>query len=749
MKSFPSTLNESTLMFNLEKGGKSYEKTFDVERLKALNLNTSFPVIEEQLKPTSINASNFQRYPGMSQLYYTDFSDNVKETLNENNGSIWYEDPLHLPASAIALAKDYDWVYKYGVNTILGKHKIKEEDNSKLKMVYASTSSAPSMFNPLYGVNTVGLLRNIPLLNDATDGYDKNIDDCSIRTLCALSKDKNSPLGMERFKYADFMYCKDLGKVSNNHLITLRKFAHPIGDHIGRGASKNYVSDDEENSLEWMIEGDVGRLITWFGTDDNKLEDIAKFTYRATWKELTSQIQEMDSKADSQASGVLGMISNTFNPIYNTSAEKGIYGDHSIFSWLGSRVNILGNLDANAINSNIALEYNYDKNKVYEPRNTIQSNHIYEGKIEFTHEFTLTFSYELRAYDNINPRSAFLDLLGNILEVTGRRGKFWGGQRKLIGPPQDNTMINKVHKFIGGGVDKLSGWVSTVAAGGFSFSDILGSLSNLKAEALNTVKGIINGDSGGVKNAIVNYLTDLNGKFHFTDAIKGMIKRKLGRPQLYAWHSLVSGDDVGLWHVTIGNPKAPILSFGNLIITNSQIQQFGPLGVDDFPSQLKVSITLKHARPRDITDIGRMYTGGMNSLYNVLAAHKLEDFYEDHSSEQTNADNADTNKSKFRYVPINKNEYSYIPLHDDHIAGSSLDKVIDTSSQTASILNGFNTISKLISPSKSSMAANSRYIPSTSNGLLDPSLTSNEEVNLMRKNTWNDKVFEYMRCEVA
>ena len=90
-----------------------------------------------------------------------------------------------------------------------------------MKAKIAETTVAPSMFNPMYGVCVKGITRNTPLLNDTNDaGLDPQITDCSIRTLCTLSKTENSSLGQARYKYADFMYCKDLGKVSNNHLIT-------------------------------------------------------------------------------------------------------------------------------------------------------------------------------------------------------------------------------------------------------------------------------------------------------------------------------------------------------------------------------------------------------------------------------------------------------------------------------------------------------------------------------------------------
>ena len=162
MKSFPSTINESRAMYGNGKAN-AYALTFDIDRLRhgALNLNKSVPVIEEQLKEVNINVANFQAYPGMTKVvhpaeYATVTEDNNseeddnkaekygngvagmffnkdkdKDNYNKMSASaaqaylsrkkqtqtekIYYENPLQLPAEIIALAKDYDWAYRYMV----------------------------------------------------------------------------------------------------------------------------------------------------------------------------------------------------------------------------------------------------------------------------------------------------------------------------------------------------------------------------------------------------------------------------------------------------------------------------------------------------------------------------------------------------------------------------------------------------------------------------------------------------------
>jgi hypothetical protein len=624
MKSFPSTLNESKHMYG-ESKAQSLKSTFDIDSFisGAINLNKSAPVIKEMLKQENINISNYQSYPLLTNVYSPNTSTSFDGDANYSarlSEKIYYENPLELPADVIALAKDYDWAYKAQVKDLID---LGEKNGQSLTVSIANTTISPSMFNPFYGVNLLGITRNTPLLNDIDDvNIDPKIGDCSIRTLCALSKNANSPLGQARYKYADFMYCKDLGKVSNNHLITLRKFAHPVGDHIFEMASPKFIANAGDYSFQ--TEGDVGRLITWFDTDDNKLEDICKYSYHATWKELNAQIEEQESKTDDTTTGIVGMIQNGFDPIYNDAVGRGEIGTHSIWTWLGSK--LAGDKVVQGVGKNNGLLRNYDNNKVYTPKNTVQSTNIYEGKLEFSQEFTLNFSYQLRAYDNINPRSALLDLIGNILEVTYRRGKFWGGARKIIGPPQNMSAFNKTSAFIDNAFDKIGGFFNSLNDGSYNMNSIMGALTNGLNGVINGITNIAKGGGGELASAIGGYIKNIFDSSHAAEAVKGMFKNALGRPTLYAWQSLLSGDDTGLWHVTIGNPRNPIMAIGNLILTNATVTHSGPLGIDDFPSELKVSVTLKHARPRDITDIGRMYTKGASAIYHVLAHHKIDDF---------------------------------------------------------------------------------------------------------------------------
>ena len=100
----------------------------------------------------------------------------------------------------------------------------------------------------------------------------------------------------------------------------------------------------------------------------------------------------------------------------------------------------------------------------------------------------------------------------------------------------------------------------------------------------------------------------------------------LGRPQKAMYNSLLSPAPIGFWHVTIGNPKRPIMTIGNMVITNVTVEHNGPLGLDDFPTGLKVTVELDRGKPRDLRDIEKLYMQGTDRIYSSMG-DKVFDMY--------------------------------------------------------------------------------------------------------------------------
>lgn len=540
----------------------------------------------------------------------------LSRTAMDTNNSIPYGHTFSKLGSTINKKPKFENQFKFDASAIQAfnkyRHKIDKiktaavGQNENGEILGAETNVAMSLFNPMYGVNVRGLPENIPLFDnqDRIDGYmPEDFSDCSIRKLVELSRaGGENELGLARYKFADFMYCKDLG-MPNNRLITLRKFSTPVGDNIFRGS--------EQSGKNWDMTPDIGRMLCYFDTEDNKLEDILKYDFGATWKLLEAEWQQEWSKEDDRVSP-LGMGINTITSNYNKSiANSTGEGKNSLVGWVSTN---LGLRASSWYNGNPALT-NYDKNKVYTPKDTIQSMYQYEGKLEFRHEFNLVFRYKMRSYDNINQKAAFLDLIGNILNTTYKRGSFWGGRQEIIGAQPNTAAWNKANAIITDSFDKIETMAMGLATGSEDLGSILGAIANSFGSGVDKIaaaaKDLVN---GGGKEFIKKSAEAMKANGTFS-AVGGIFKNMIGRPQLYAFHSLLTGDNTGLWHVTIGNPRNPIAAFGNLIMTNCQIQHLGPLGIDDFPTELKVTVTLKHARPRDKVAIEKMYTKGHMAIH--------------------------------------------------------------------------------------------------------------------------------------
>ena len=214
----------------------------------------------------------------------------------ENKTSLYYEDPLKMDIRMLRGMNTYQFMYSKAIKQLydISLNRGNSSGNT-YDLVQTTTAASPSLFNPTMGVNVIGISENMPLLNDVKSNYHYQIYEPTIENLVKASKGANGILGNARYKLADFLYCKDLGKVSNNHLITLRKFATPIGDHIYKWSSSRGYS----KGMMMQTSQDIGRLIAWFDTEDNRLEDICTYEMSMEWKEIHNEIQEIDSKEDS------------------------------------------------------------------------------------------------------------------------------------------------------------------------------------------------------------------------------------------------------------------------------------------------------------------------------------------------------------------------------------------------------------------------------------------------------------------
>jgi hypothetical protein len=389
-------------------------------------------------------------------------------------------------------------------------------------------------------------------------GWQSVIENPSAKNIISWSQQGGAGKGTNAIEYAweDFLWCKNYGLIPNNYLVTMRRF--PIA-----------VSDDLLDNKKQPTP-DIGRMITWVDGEINTWETVGlKFSTSLTWKKMESEIQSLTAQQGygnegGALGGTLGNIVKSFSSMTQPGHNAAMTG-----------------YNANAS----SVDPYANKNVVFGPIDVIKEMMVRDKGLNFEQEMTLKFQYELRSIDGINPKVAMIDLISNILVCTANRGEWWGGEVRYHGG-------NPRH------IQPL-GDPSKLASGDYAgyFSSLVSGLS----QRMNNLTGGAGISLEGVGNAIKNI-----GGGLMANIVGGGLD-KMGRPGAQAVNSLLSGEDTGEWHVTVGNPANPIISVGNMILEKTEIFIHGPLGADDFPTKVDVTCVVKPARPRDRTDIMSMF----------------------------------------------------------------------------------------------------------------------------------------------
>jgi hypothetical protein len=390
----------------------------------------------------------------------------------------------------------------------------------------------------------------------------------SATNIIAWSQEQHSgysPFGSAPYSFSDFLYCKYHAEIPNNYLVTLRRFPIPMVDNLKTQDGNNIPP--------------LAQAVTWFGSETgNSLKDIMKFTFGLQWKELEASVQEV--------------IGNERG--FDDGALNGVAGGGAVKSALAF-------LNPNEYSGLAQSQSDYAQqqygengpyaNKVYGPVNVIHKTMLRDRGMHFEGDISLNFHYSLKTIGNINPKAAMLDLISNILVLTYNNAKFWGGAIRYFPQYPRVRQFGDQKKFYSGDID---GYISSLSSEFGKLADtFMKQLSSLLENPLQALQELA---KGGGKMFLAN-------------------KAAQNRPQILAMRSLLTGDPVGEWHLVVGNPMNPIAMIGNLICTDVEFEFNDELGNDDFPTELKVNIKLKHGKPRDAGDIQSMFNLGNGRTY--------------------------------------------------------------------------------------------------------------------------------------
>ena len=461
---------------------------------------------------------------------------------------------------------------------------------------------------------------------------------------------QESARGKTPYSFQDFAFCKWWNKIENNRLITLRRYAMPVTDSI-EFADYDIETNASNNSGKFEAGGQkfsgsnstspfvpLATAVTYFGEDTgNKLSDILTFSAKYNWTQVktgegkdpitisASQNDEGNGLVNANGGGILGGISSGLGLIAKT---MGFFGEVSN----GKTINLEGSPGSFPPDPYSTGPY---ENRILGPINVITNTYRRDRGLSFTGDgLKITFEYVSRPIAGINNKAVLLDLLANMLILTYSSGTWFGGMWRFrtespaVYPFKYGDTMNKLYRGQlwgkDGAIESLT--KNVFADGGNALStflpDAITAVSNMFSGAVNAIKSLFSkGDQkeqteeeakAAFKKALDTGSMKAIQKVIAAKALKGTTV-----PFIQNQRALLTGEPVGDWHLTVGNPLNPIAMIGNLIVTDMSVTFSDELGPDDFPIGFKAVVTLNHGLGRDRDAIESMFNRGYGRIYTL------------------------------------------------------------------------------------------------------------------------------------
>ena len=431
------------------------------------------------------------------------------------------------------------------------------------------------------------------------------------------------------------------------------------------------------------------------------MNDFIKFVTGTKWKDVNADIFKVEGDQGSnpralidqmfEKDGSFGGVGSRSNIINNFLGKTGgiasSYFSFAKFTGLLQSDGYQGHSDAafqKLSQANVDPMDSVYANKIIGPVNRVQSVKARDAGIEFQQSFNLVCEYVARPIGGVNVKAAMLDILANCMEMASAEAVFWGGGYRFNirphmypfkrggadGKIMDQLYAGKIFGSNGAIQTAMKGfrefgqnlgnadWSNVTKMLGTFVGDTLGALGSMLQSVASTLFGESSklaelagqlgnqDDSNKVKQALSSYKENLNKMW------KDQVIQETAMPNISGIKALLTGEPVGNWHMTVGNPLNPIAVVGNLICTKMNVEWGEELGPDDFPLELKVTYTIEHGMARDKAAIQSMFNRGAGKIY------KLPDYIRAVSDYETRVDNFTGRTSDSwvpsKYVHVNK-----------------------------------------------------------------------------------------------
>jgi hypothetical protein len=469
-----------------------------------------------------------------------------------------------------------------------------------------------------------------------------------------------------KLDYAHFAYLKNVGVYPNNRLIIARRFSGGVG-----------------NDLTAISGAPLSTIVTYFGESEepfsiqfNEVYTDAEGSFTKVLNDIGDDILMGDNKG-----GKLGdSASKGFGIIPLPGIVEG--AQHKIMNRLGLS-NIGGPGDSPLGNPNLIRKAR---------QRDVPGKGEAGAALEAKFTVKMIVEYEQKFINGVDPTLVYLDLIQNALTFGTSDSVF------QFSPAFATGVKGFIKNLISGDISAISSalrefvtslineMISTVTELVKQLQDALDTKNKPKEEETEQQK------TDREKKAIATVGENIKNLLGaISNSTIGTIVSRY-KVRLLGIANALTGSPSTPWHVTIGNPKKPIFSSGDMECTSVNLSLGSTLAFNDLPTSIKLEITLQNARPLGAQEIFNRFNTGKGRSYvranlSFVEANTLtiQDDVAKSVDQQNKANNSDS-----QAVPPNSQSQN----SSSAVANGSSNNILSDPTDKNNVTNTENKIAK-------------------------------------------------------
>jgi hypothetical protein len=418
-----------------------------------------------------------------------------------------------------------------------------------------------------------------------------------------------------KLKYSDFAYLKNLGVYPNNRLMIARRFPSPVDDDL---TAINTIPSAA--LISWVPDNEEFIKATDFGEEWENGE--------ASFKSILNDIGKDVLLGDNKGKNLGDFIEGAAGAVPLPGFTEGL--QWQIFNSLGAT-----ELDASNFplgNPNIIKESK--RRKIYDKDQS-------SSGLKCKFSVKMTVEYEQKFIDGIDPTIVYYDIIANALTFGTSESQFLF--KKDVGS-KFQEFINDLASGDGGRMrralvrflEAITDAVQKVA------NEILKWFDSKNAEKTNSSTETNQTDEEKKQKEQARQLNVRNTLSTKLESIKSLVYKLIGgfvnkyKIRIISVVNALTGTPSAPWHITIGDPRFPIFSSGDMLVESVQISMGKLLAFNNLPSSIKLDFTMTSARNLGAQEIYNKFSTGQGRTYQKYQLSFVETDQQDITEKEIN-----------------------------------------------------------------------------------------------------------------